>query len=245
MHTPDKRPRYRGLTFAASLAVTTAAVTPPVVAADMAVKAPPAPFQYNWTGYYFGVHGGWGWASTHVSDPLFNQVFDPLQFIYNGPLAGGALGANWQFGNVVYGLEIDGSWTFVRGNAVSDRSNSGAIPSATNQFFDLEALVTGTGRVGYAMGPWLAYAKGGVAWAEMQTKTQFQVEPTTYNRSLFGAVAGVGIEVAFLRNVSAKLEYNFIYLPTDHLVWESQFTTSSIDHFIQVVKGGINVRFGG
>jgi outer membrane immunogenic protein len=243
MNTPDRRFRYRCLTFAASLAATTAALTPPVVAADMAVKAPPAPFQYNWTGFYFGVHGGWGWASTYVDDPLFNPPRSPIQITYNGPLAGGALGANWQFGNVVYGLEVDGSWSFVRGLTFS---NSQDILSSTQRnVFDFRAFVTGTGRVGYAMGAWLAYAKAGGAWAEQRISAPIFANNTDYNRSLFGAVAGVGIEVAFLRNVSAKVEYNFLYFPTDRVVYADHNTVSSIDHFVQMVKGGINVHFGG
>ena len=95
------------------------------------------------------------------------------------------------------------------------------------------------------MGQWLAYAKGGVAWADMEITTRYQVLPTTYQRSLIGAVGGAGLEVAFLRNVSAKVEYNLIYIPTDHLVYASPNTTSSLDHLVQVVKAGINVRFGG
>ena len=95
------------------------------------------------------------------------------------------------------------------------------------------------------MGPWLAYAKGGVAWADVQMTARFLAQPTTYNRTPFGAVAGAGIEVAFLRNVSAKLEYNFMYFPTEHFTFVNHNTVSSVDHFVQVVKGGINVRFGG
>jgi outer membrane immunogenic protein len=243
MKALNRRFVYSRLTFAAALAATTAAFTPAVVAADLPVKAPPVQaVALSWTGYYFGVHGGWGWGNTHISDPLFNSTFDPVEATYNGPLAGGQIGANWQYGNVVYGVELEGSWAFVRGNTNRDQSIISADP---NNHIDFRALATGTGRVGYAMGPWLAYAKGGVALADVQMTTQFQVQPTTYNRTPFGAVAGAGTEVAFMRNVSAKLEYNFMYFPPEHLVFINHTTVSSIDHFVQVVKGGINVRFGG
>jgi opacity protein-like surface antigen len=71
------------------------------------------------------------------------------------------------------------------------------------------------------------------------------VQPTTYHRTPFGAVAGAGMEVAFLRNVSATLEYNLFYFPTEHLLYVNPNTTSSLDHVVQVVKAGINVRLGG
>ena len=35
----------------------------PALAADMAVKAAPAPYiapMYNWSGFYIGMNGGWG-----------------------------------------------------------------------------------------------------------------------------------------------------------------------------------------
>jgi opacity protein-like surface antigen len=207
----------------------------PVKAASGPVVAP------SWTGYYFGVHGGWGWSNTRISDPLFNPTFNLIEATTNGPLAGGQFGANWQFGNIVLGAELDGSWAFVRGNTNRDQS---IITSSTNNAVDFRALVTGTGRLGYAMGPWLAYAKAGGAWADLEMTARFTPDITTYHRTPFGAVAGAGLEVAFLRNVSAKLEYNFLYFPTDHLVYVSPNSISSLDHVVQVVKAGINVRLG-
>jgi outer membrane immunogenic protein len=243
MHAPNKLSVHRCHTFAAALAVASAAFTAPVVAADLPVKASLDPVIVpSWTGYYFGVHGGWGWGNTHISDPIFSPTFDPIEATFNGPLAGGQLGANWQYGNIVYGAELDGSWTFVRGNT---NSNQSIITSSTTNAIDFRALVTGTGRIGYAMGSWFAYAKGGVAWADLVMTTQFMVQPTTYHQTPLGAVAGAGMEVAFLRNVSATLEYNLFYFPTEHLVYANANTTSSLDHVVQVVKAGINVRFGG
>jgi opacity protein-like surface antigen len=214
-----------------------------VIAADLPIKAPPdAVVAPSWSGYYFGVHGGWGWGKTHISDPLFSPTFDPIEATYNGPLAGGQFGSNLQYGNIVFGAELEGSWTFVRGNT---NRNQSIITSSTNNAIDFRALATATGRIGYTMGSWLAYAKAGGAWADMEMTTQFMVTPTTYHRSPFGGVAGAGIEVAFLRNVSATFEYNAFFFPTDRLVYVSPDTTSSLDHVVQVVKAGINVRLGG
>jgi outer membrane immunogenic protein len=132
-------------------------------------------------------------------------------------------------------------WSFVRGNTARDQS---IITSSTSNAIGYRAFATGTGRIGYAMGQWLAYGKGGLAWADMELTARFTPEITTYERNLFGAVAGAGVEVAFLRNVSAKVEYNAFFFPTDHLVLASPDTTSSLDHLVQMVKAGINVRFG-
>jgi len=94
------------------------------------------------------------------------------------------------------------------------------------------------------MGPWLAYAKGGVALADVQMTTQFQVQPTTYNRTPFGAVA----EPAWKWHsceTSPPSSIQLMYFPPEHLVFINHTTVSSIDHFVQVVKGGNHVRFGG
>ncbi len=237
MHAPTRLSVHSCLIFAAAVAAATGASTPKVLAAD-----PPIKTSLDWTGFYAGVHGGWGWGKTDISDPVNTPTLNPSEATFNGPLAGGQLGANWQYDNIVFGAELDGSWSFVRGNTARDQS---IITSSTNNAVNYQALATGTGRIGYAAGRWLAYAKGGAAWADMEITARFTPATTTYDRSLFGGVAGAGIEVAFLRNVSAKVEYNYFFFPTDHLVYLSPFTTSSFDHSVQVVKAGINVRLGG
>jgi outer membrane immunogenic protein len=241
MHAPAKLPVLSCLVLATAFGAASVVFTSPVRAADIAASAGRIAVP-SWTGFYAGVHGGWGWGRTDIRDEIYNTPFNPTEVKYNGPLAGGQLGVNWQVGNYVLGAELDGSWAFVRGNT---STNQGIISSSSKNGIGYRALATGTGRVGYAMGQWLAYAKGGVAWGDMEIITnQIGPLPTTYQRSLFGAAAGAGVEVAFLRNVSAKVEYNLIYFPTDKLVYANWGTTSSLDHLVHVVKAGINVRLG-
>lgn len=236
MSGPTRTSGLSCFAFAAAVAATGIAFSQPACAGEPPMKVP------YWTGFYAGVHGGWGWGTTDIYDPMFQTVFNPTEVKYNGPLAGGQLGYNWQQGNFVVGAEVDGSWTFARGNS---SANQGVISSTTNSLFSYRAIATGTGRIGYAMNQWLAYAKGGVAWADMEIVAKYMVQPTTYDRSMIGATAGAGLEVAFLRNVSAKAEYNYIWLPVDHLVYANINSISSLEHHIHVVKFGINVRLGG
>lgn len=238
MHAPLRMSAARCLRIAAACASASAALTSPAFAGG----PPPAPSLVSWSGFYAGVHGGWGWGKTEFRDPISNPAFNPSFAYYNGPLAGGQFGYNWQQGNFVFGGEIDGSWSFVRGNT---STNTGLISSSTNNGLGYTGLATATGRLGYASGQWLAYVKGGGAWAHMELSSKFTPDVTNYDRNLFGGVGGVGLEVAFLRNVSAKLEYNVIYLPTDSLHWVSTDTTSELSHLIQVVKAGINIHFSG
>jgi opacity protein-like surface antigen len=236
MHTRSGRSVTRRIGLEAAIATASMIIASPALAGGPL----PAPI-VSWTGFYAGVHGGWGWGKSEFRDPNNSPANNPFFAYYNGPLAGGQLGYNWQQGNLVLGAEVDGSWSFVKGNT----STSPIITASTNNGVGYTALATATGRVGYASDQWLAYVKGGAAYARMELSSRFTAELTNYNRELFGAVGGVGLEVAFLRNVSAKVEYNAIFLPTETLHWVHPDTTSEIKHFVQMVKAGINIRFNG
>ncbi len=243
MKTSIRRTAFHGLTFAAAVAASMAASTPPVDAADLPVKSrDTVVVQHSWSGYYIGAHGGWGWSSSYLEDPLFpHPISMPVEYKSNGPIVGGQLGANWQYGNVVIGAEIDGSWTSMRSASVTN-----PVPGQFRDGVQINALGTATGRVGYTMGYWLVYAKAGGAWANMKFVTgSLGPQLVTYNENRFGATAGAGMEVAFLRNVSAKVEYNFLYFPEHSLVFMHPTSVSQFDHYVHLVKAGINVRFGG
>lgn len=215
---------------------------PPVAAADMPIKAAPPPVVVgSWTGFYVGAHGGWGWADTHIPSPFTSPIVGP-DVQTNGPLAGLQVGANWQSGNVVFGVELDGSWTFLRSNSSTNQS----IPSSTTRnLIDIRALGTATGRIGYAMNSWLFYAKAGGAGGSVEITSPDFAVPPSWDRGVWGPTAGAGLEVAFLHNVSAKLEYDFIYFVRDELPYFPNSYAVGIDHTVQMVKAGLNVHFGG
>src|SRR5947199_171981 len=72
-----------------------------------AVYVPVAPV-YNWTGFYIGINGGWGFGKSDWSVPGFTTG----NFNVSGGLVGGTAGFNWGFESWVVGLEgdFDGSW---------------------------------------------------------------------------------------------------------------------------------------
>jgi outer membrane immunogenic protein len=245
MKTSLRRSAFRCLTFAAAAATATAAFTPSVLAADLPVKSRTEPaVQLLWNGHYFGAHGGWGWGTSRVDDPQFLPASTRPEFKSDGPIVGGQIGANWQFGNVVVGAELDASWASLR----SLTSNINPVPGAFGTGVEIHALATATGRIGYAMGPWLFYAKAGGAYAHMEITTSITAAgPLSTTENRFGVTGGAGLEVAFLRNVSAKVEYNYLYFPEHSYTFFSPNTpnSSSLDHYVHLVKAGINVRFGG
>src|ERR1700730_7415363 len=79
------------------------------MAADLPVytKAPP-PYvpEASWTGFYIGLHGGYGWGRA----PFPETFFDPIVLggiDSKGGVFGAHAGYNWQFGHIVTGLEVD------------------------------------------------------------------------------------------------------------------------------------------
>ncbi len=206
------------------------------LAADLPLKAPPpAVAAWNWSGFYIGGHGGYGWgrdAFTDVNDPFFGGVFPGLTltgFDPKGFLGGVHAGANWQSGAIVAGLEGDLSFTDIKGS-------SSVIPTpvvtpfatttgtaASSGTFDL--LGSGRARLGYLVSPnILLYGTGGLAWTRFVQNTDLSsvtappppppiFSPGAFSSTStptwrFGWVAGLGVEARVLdTNWLARLEY--------------------------------------
>jgi opacity protein-like surface antigen len=211
----------------------------------MSLKTPPAAVvAATWTGVYIGVHGGWGWGNTHDTVARSLPTSREVDILSSGPLGGGQIGVNWQFGQFVAGLEVDGSWSSLRNG--NDTVGISGLIAATGQTIRIQALATATARLGYAMGPWLAYVKGGGAWGSLELSTNsIGPQQVTYHESNFGWTAGAGLEVAFLRNISAKAEYAFVYLGRDSLPWSDFNTIDGLEHSAHLVKVGLNIRLTG
>jgi outer membrane immunogenic protein len=60
-----------------------------------------------------------------------------------------------------------------------------------------------------------------------------------------GLTGGVGLEVAFWQNVSAKIEYDYLVFGQQTVVFFTPVHPLDVNQQVQVVKAGFNVRFGG
>jgi outer membrane immunogenic protein len=97
---------------------------------------------YNWTGFYIGANGGYGWGNT-------NWAFSPAATFANhntsGGLAGGQVGYNWQTSSSwVLGVEADGDWANIKGSVLCPNP-AFTCSSNTGDFASFR------GRVGYAI----------------------------------------------------------------------------------------------
>jgi outer membrane immunogenic protein len=204
-----------GSAAAADLSVRSRAPAPVYKAAPMEPVA-------NWTGFYLGAHGGYGWSTLEADG------FDSMDL--DGALAGGQIGYDWQFSpNWVFGLGASGSWSDISG---------------TQDYFgdDLNVkakwLTTATARLGYTWGPGLIYVKGGAAW----TKNDWSYNGDSGDQTRFGWTVGAGIEHQFAQNWTWFVEYNYLDFGSKDV---DALPGVDIDQSINLVKAGINFRFGG
>ncbi|HUJ38759.1 MAG TPA: hypothetical protein VLW88_13915 [Hyphomicrobium sp.] len=64
---------------------------------------------FNWTGVYIGAHAGGAIDYNDFSNPYGTTLFGD-EVRSPGPLVGGQIGFNYQFGQAVVGLQADASW---------------------------------------------------------------------------------------------------------------------------------------
>jgi outer membrane immunogenic protein len=215
-------------------------------AADLAVKAPaPVPMPvYNWTGLYIGVNGGYGWGQQDPLNLITNR-FDRTSFNINGGMFGGTFGAQIQQGYVLLGLEGDLDWANVRGSGITPVAIAGTPLATLNVTSKIEAIGTVRARAGVAVNNWLFYGTGGAAFIKETASgtsiagaacgTLGVLPSCTGSVWRPGLAAGAGAEWGFASNWTAKAEYLYV---------AAAGTGVSVDH-INIVRAGINYRFGG
>jgi outer membrane immunogenic protein len=187
----------------------------PALAADMAVKAPPAPPPplipiYSWSGFYIGLNGGWAdshncWDFVTVAGATVPGGCGDR----SGGVAGGQVGYRWQANQFVFGLEAQGDW--------ADISNSRT--SLINPAFTTRVRTDGiglfTGQIGWT--GWnpaaLLYVKGGAA----VTSTSLDiftagVDVANASATRWGGTVGVGFEYGFASNWSVGVEYDHLFM---------------------------------
>jgi outer membrane immunogenic protein len=265
--------KKRMVTAFVALCLTPAAST----AADRPIAAPqlyqPVPFvprqAVEWTGLYFGANVGYGWArqsSTTLFDGDFQNGTTTLLGLgvtelsgttvlgsgtFDGAIAGGQIGFNWQAGMVVFGAELDAQWSGQQGTL---SASCGAGCSATGSV-QIRSIMTGRARVGLAFDWFMPYLTAGAALVNARDdfSMTFGGVSATFqplSHTQLGWTAGAGVEVALWSNWSAKLEY--LYIAAEDLESDTRIPNAfglgdalqSADYRDNIVRVGLNYRFG-
>jgi outer membrane immunogenic protein len=240
-----------------SIAVATAFVATCAAAQAADLPMPPA-YQppplavpiYNWTGFYVGVNGGYGWGNQDPFNLLTNR-FDQFSVPFSGGVFGGTFGGQIQSGHVVMGIEADIDWASITGSATVIPTIGGALPGGclglvncvTSLHTKISDVSTGRLRLGYAMDNWLLYATAGLALlgANTNVSTVGGLACTIALLSAIcsgtdhrlGATAGAGFEYGITPAISAKFEYLYI-----------SAVSLEVSH-VNEIRAGVNYRFGG
>ena len=248
-------------------AVATVMLAVPALAADMPVKAPPpvAVAAYSWSGCYVGAAFGYAWGTSKQTSPdgVFGGVVIPQlvgidltdKYRVKGPLVGGEAGCNYQTGNWVFGIEVDGSLSDAKGLA---RTSAAAIAQGINPIrqFTTEQnwLATARGRLGYSWDRWLLYVTGGAAVSGLDVNNDASLAGPLFNRrpnriSRLGWIAGLGSEYALGGGFSVKSEFLFADFGTLHYSDTPasngcvQCFSANVKFQEVIVRVGVNYKF--
>jgi opacity protein-like surface antigen len=193
----------------------------------------------------------------------------PLDQHVSGFLGGAQVGCKYQFASKwVIGIDAEFSKSRLIGTTAWTLTPFGISPPAlVPATFQAQAdwLASTTAILGYSFDRLLLYGKGGIAW--VHDNYDFLIIPPDLSflgppLSLVGAAdfresetrsgwtAGAGIEYAFSKNVSAKIEYDYYNFGSKNVVFANQFPTgaspfgsATIKQNIQTITFGLNYYF--
>jgi outer membrane immunogenic protein len=201
--------------------------------ARMPVKAPPVvpvvPV-FTWTGFYVGGHLGYLWAHTNIEE---SEVI--LASGHTNGVVGGVLGgANWQTGPLVLGGEADIGWSNAHGSKLGQ----------FDELFEYSIRWTShvRGRIGYAFGGTLVYIAGGLAIAHDTVRMVELEQQMVCGGTFTGGSIGGGVEQAFTRQISGRLEY--LYDDFGHKTYVMPDDTYRVGVTGSTVRGAVIFRFG-
>ena len=221
------------------------------------------------------VGGQWGNADLNTSTiwtpagyfaassvPAINTV--GAQGVNSSSVTGGfTAGYNWQVNHAVLGLEGDINYFGFKGSASSTALYPCCAPTTftVNSSVSADWLATIRGRIGFLATPsWLIYATGGAAIAEVKGNFSFTdtfagaTESGAIRDTRVGWTAGLGGEYAVGNGWSLKAEYLYVDLGRSSMTSNNfsvgvalpaQTFTHSVDLKSNIVRVGVNYKFGG
>lgn len=228
------------------------------LAADLGPYSPPPAETYYepgprampglWQGMYIGANVGtaWGYDSdVTLSGPGASGAFSAFE--PDGWYGGGQIGYNAQFNALVLGIEADLQGSDISDSAAGFAGGGGGYFAQSNMSIDWFSTLRG--RVGFAAGPALLYATGGLAFADVNRSLTASNGVNTVSMSddsiETGYTVGGGVEWAFAPNWSLKSEYLYVDLGDQTLSGSSPGGnfSSTTDADFHTVRVGVNYHF--
>lgn len=241
--------QFSNYQFMKTIPVTVAAfslVCSAIYAGPPGVHAEAAATSIDWTGFYLGAFGSYTRAQVDPQLSLsggFDQLPAPVTngieahgseaFDFNGAELGGLLGFNYQFGQIVVGLEAAGGylWSGESRDTGGFTLGQGVPPLDIRSSFKTHYLLTVAPRIGYAFGRVLPYITGGLAVGDLDWSQELHdlADPTTRlgsrtSETNAGWMIGGGVEYALTDHWRARVQYQYVNLGSAE--FDSHVTTT-------------------
>ena len=226
------------------LAAATAAMalSAPAGAADLPQAPPFAAPATIWTGIHVGAEIGGAGAHEDGTTTFFGA---PTAFSTSpsGTVGGLAFGYDYQFSaNWLVGADLALSWSSARASfnsitATAPAAFSAGMLTTNHNWYDIF-----TGRVGYVLGNWVLYGKGGVAWINATYGLAF-AQPLpggSVTGTRAGYDLGLGAQWMFMPGWSTSIEYDYLGFGSHADNFAGVGTT--VDTQVQLIKVGLNYQ---
>ncbi len=156
------------------------------------------PVEYNWSGFYVGIHGGAGFAEVDVTPGSLSPPGTAgTSFDADGALLGALAGYNFQSGNFIYGVEADVSFGGIEGENVTP-----TVPD-----LDIAWMASIRARAGVVLDSLLLFGSAGYGIADVESTEDHGTGVRGSSETQGGLVLGVGAEWAVEENLALRAEY--------------------------------------
>ena len=209
---------------------------------------------YNWNGFYAGLHAGGVWGKSNATDlvPGWNGVGSSFTANTAGFIGGAQGGYNWQGSNspLVLGLETDIGYMGFNGSAVSALALTQASGTTVSSSGGLYGTIRS--RIGAAWNQLLVYGTGGWMFANVGAKVTDNVFTTPIQTGSTGMqsgwTVGGGVEYALAGAMSGwtvKGEYLYFDLGSHTVTGTNAVGTFNweIKNTGNIARFGFNRRF--
>lgn len=226
-------------------------------AADV-VAAEPA--GVDWSGFYVGLHGGWGWADadSEYGDEYANEEcehskdYAEARKIFflgepgcavglkpEGGFVGAQAGFNFVFDNGLM-LGAEGDYALA---SLNDSGEGGTGIFNTHVDLEVDQLASIRARLGFASGQWLPFVTAGWGWAHADRDTFNSFFGTSSDSNWHdGWTLGAGAEYAINNTWSLKAEYRYYDLGEENYGVAAPGGTD-VDLDLHTVQVGVNIHF--
>ena len=173
----------------------------------------------DWTGFYIGAYGAYGFGNTHSSDNMDSDPEDPYPGIHAG--------YTFELEKFVIGIEGDLSLADLDGDT---GSGAGFVSQ------DIDNIAAVSGRIGLPFDNILVFMSAGWSWADSERNTVVSSDSELLN----GPTLGGGFQYGLSHQLIGRMEY--VHIDYGKVTYDIP-GSPKVDSNVDVVKVGLDYIF--